>query len=382
MFAILLTAVLCGADARPVVECIDPDRDAGSSLAVVLDEAPLVHTGQLLPPPKQRGDVARQLSDLLDRLDRDLASVRTGPERLVKLNVYVASEANLAAVRATLAKRFSRDHRPAVCVSVGALPQAGALVSLDAVAVAGVKPSAVERSVSETGTTLCVLPPGPVYYVSGQAERGLTPERSTRRTLESLRATLGHYRREDADVVQLRAFVHPMEKAAEIRKEIEAFYGKDRTPPLVLVEWTEKDSVEIEVIASAPVAKQKAEDAIDFLTPPQMTTSPVFSRVTRLNHGRRIYVSGIYGKGKDGEAQVKDFFEQLRASLKKSGGDVKHLVKATYFVKGKETSQELNTQRLQIYDPKRPPAASKALVGATGKKDCGLVGDFIAVQAK
>jgi len=382
MLAALLSALVCSADARPAVECIDPDEQTGSSLAVTLDEAPLVHTGQLLPGPKERRDVARQLGGLLDRLDKDLAGVESGPERLVKLNVYLARSADAAAVRAVLAKRFSGKHRPAVCVSVGGQPQAGALVSLDAVAVAGGRPAAVERSVTASGTTLCVLPAGPVYYVSGQAERGLTPQRATRYTLESLRATLTHFRREDADVVQLRAFVNPMDKAAEIHKEIESHYGKGKAPPLVMVEWSEKGSVEIELIASAPAPRAKAEQAIDFLTPPNMTTSPVFSRVARINHGRRIYTSGIYGTGADGEAQVKDFFAKLNRSLKKTGGDVKHLAKATYYVAGVEAGKQLNVQRLNVYDPKRPPAASKAAVAETGRKDCGLLGDFIAVRAR
>src|SRR5262249_43062024 len=133
-------------------------------------------------------------------------------------------------------------------------------------------------------------------------------------------------------------------------------------------------------IASAPALKQKAEGAIDYLTPPKMTSSPVFSRVARVNHGRRIYVSGIYGSGKDGEAQVKDFFTRLTEVLKKSNGDVNHLVKATYFVADAEANRQLNTQRLSVYDKTRPPAASKAMVSQTGRKDCGVLGDFIAVQ--
>jgi enamine deaminase RidA (YjgF/YER057c/UK114 family) len=379
MFAALLAAVC---SAQPSIECIDPDKTAGSSLAAVVDEAPLVHTGQLLPAPKERGDAGKQLDGLLDRLERDLASVKSGLDRVVKLNVYAASPNGLAAVRKTLAKRFSGKHRPAVCVSVGAQPQANALVSLDAVAVAGTAPAAVERSVTKSGTTLCVLPAGPVYYVSGQAERGLTLQRATQRTLQSLRTTLSHYRREDADVVQLRAFVNPMSKAAEVRKELEAFYGKDKVPPLVLVEWTEKDSIEIELIASAPKAKQKAAEALEFLTPPQMTSSPVFSRMTRINHGRRIYVSGLHGEGKDAEAKVKEFFVRLRAALKKAGGDEKHLAKATYFVAGAEASKQLNTQRLTVYDPRRPPAASKAMVATTGREGGGVLGDFIGVPVK
>ena len=107
-----------------------------------------------------------------------------------------------------------------------------------------------------------------------------------------------------------------------------------------------------------------------------------YSRVTRVNHGRRIYVSGLYATGKTGEAQVKNFFDQLRAVLKKTGGDLDHLAKATYFVADDEANKQLNVQRLRVYDARRPPAASKATVTATGRKDCGLVGDFIAVRPR
>lgn len=380
MFAALLAAVLASADARPAIECVDPDKDAGTSRAVVLDEAPLAHTGQLFPPPKDRGDAAKQLAALLDRLAKDLQTVKSDLDQVVKLNVYLARASDLPAVHKTLAARFAGKHRPAACVNVGTQAQAGAHVSLDAVAVCGVRQAVVERSVTPSGTTICVLPDAPVYYVSGQAERGLSLPRATKHTLDSLRETLQHYRRQDADVVQLRAFVSPMAKAADVRKEVEAFYGKDKLPPLVLVEWTAKDSVEIELIASAAVPEEKAKDAIDFLTPPKMTASPVFSRVTRVNHGRRIYTSGLYATGKTGEAQVTDFFAQLKAVLKKSGGDLDHLAKATYYVSDDDANKHLNTQRLRVYDAKRPPAASKATVTATGRKECGLLGDFIAVR--
>ena len=62
-----------------------------------------------------------------------------------------------ARVNAALAKRFSGKHRPAVCLSIGTQPQPGAQVSLDAVAVAGVAPAAVERSQAASGTALSVL---------------------------------------------------------------------------------------------------------------------------------------------------------------------------------------------------------------------------------
>ena len=79
---------------------------------------------------------------------------------------------------------------------------------------------------------------------------------------------------------------------------------------------------------------------------------------------------------------MKDFFARLDRVLKRTNSDVQHLAKATYLVSDEDASKQLNIQRLKLYDPKRPPAASKAGVRATGEKDCGLVVDMIAVSVR
>jgi enamine deaminase RidA (YjgF/YER057c/UK114 family) len=109
-----------------------------------------------------------------------------------------------------------------------------------------------------------------------------------------------------------------------------------------------------------------------------MTASPIYSRVSRINDGRRIYASGLYGAGEDGAAQVKDIFAQLDDVLKKSGSDFHHLAKATYYVSTDDASKKLNELRPSYYDPKRPPAASKASVVGVGVKDRGITIDMIA----
>ena len=60
---------------------------------------------------------------------------------------------------------------------------------------------------------------------------------------------------------------------------------------------------------------------------------------------------------------------------------VKFLVKAPYYVSADEPSRQLNAQRPRYYDPKRPPAASKATVAGTGRKGRGITLDMIAVAA-
>jgi enamine deaminase RidA (YjgF/YER057c/UK114 family) len=111
-----------------------------------------------------------------------------------------------------------------------------------------------------------------------------------------------------------------------------------------------------------------------------MQASPIYSRVARINHGPTIYLSGLYGtNGQDAGKEVQELFANLKALLEKSGSDLRHLVKATYYVSTEEASQKLNELRPRYYDPLRPPAASKAMVAGVGRAGRGITLDMIAV---
>jgi hypothetical protein len=59
-----------------------------------------------------------------------------------------------------------------------------------------------------------------------------------------------------------------------------------------------------------------------------------------------------------------------------------HLVKATYYVADKLADQEINAIRPTLYDPRRPPAASKLSVRGTGRTGKASTFDMIAVTVK
>jgi enamine deaminase RidA (YjgF/YER057c/UK114 family) len=114
-----------------------------------------------------------------------------------------------------------------------------------------------------------------------------------------------------------------------------------------------------------------------------MTSSPVFSRVAKINSDQMIYTSGMYSRMQsDAAGEVTDIFEQLGQVLKETGSDWKHLAKATYYCSNNDTSGKLNELRPKYYDPARPPAASKALVNGVGRAARGLTIDMIAVPTE
>jgi enamine deaminase RidA (YjgF/YER057c/UK114 family) len=105
----------------------------------------------------------------------------------------------------------------------------------------------------------------------------------------------------------------------------------------------------------------------------------VYSRVARINFGKTIFTSGLYGGAGGADIQIQDAFKSLEQLLTLTGSDLKHLAKVTYYVTDTQTSSRLNELRLRIYDAKRPPAASKATVRGVAQNGRTFSMDMIAV---
>ena len=78
--------------------------------------------------------------------------------------------------------------------------------------------------------------------------------------------------------------------------------------------------------------------------------------------------------------QPSAIFGAVQKLLANTGSDLKHLAKATYYVASDDASNRLNEIRPRLYDPARPPAASKAMVTGTGIKGRKITLDMIAVK--
>ncbi|MDB6028345.1 MAG: Endoribonuclease [Verrucomicrobiales bacterium] len=393
---LLASYSLCAADiASPQV--IAPDAKTGIARAVVIDGQNLAHTTQILPlNPKGeiigKGNAAHQLEVVLGVLGTALQAGGSDLHQVVKINVYAADDATVAATKTFFASFFRGLVKPAVTFVVGKLSHPDALVAMDAVAVSVHLPSqadvrrvhAKKLSGDEAFAEVAVLPPGGVIYISGQAIKGAIPE-ATAKTLEQLEATLKFLKLEKKDVVSAKAFLQSVTEAASARKEFATFFQGELVPPLSFVDWTSgKDlPIEIEMVVAAKGTGADVKEPVSYMCPPFMTGSPVYSKVTRVNHGKLIYVSGVYGTStNNAEAEVNESFAALKDVLQKADSDLNHLVKATYYVSNPQAATKLNDLRPKYYDPKTPPAASKAPVKSVGVPGKWITFDMIAVPAK
>lgn len=380
------------------IRSFENDSQTGTSQAVRVGGLPLIQTTQFLPLDLQQAvvgadNVSEQTRHVLKLANEALEAKGSSLARAVKLNVYLARSSDRAAVEAVFAKQFAGDVRPAACYVTTSLPNAGCLVGLDVIAAGAVSndgPPSVQRLARYPSPErhVSVLPMGARVYVSGQAEKGADLAAATRATLGSLRKTLEFLGLKDRDIVQVKSFVNPKAELVPgakaslrpdidvVRDEISKFYGPD-VPPLAFVDWS-LPLIEIEVVVAAGPERDGA--AIEYLTPPGMTASPIFARVTRINHGPTIFLSGQYGSDRSNATrEVESLFQGLEQLLKMTGSDLRHMAKATYYVASDDTSKKLNEVRPKIYDPQRPPAASKAVVLGAGRVDRDIVIDMIAV---
>jgi enamine deaminase RidA (YjgF/YER057c/UK114 family) len=391
-----LTGYAAAQDAAgPSVRYLALDAPPGMSQAVIVQGLPLVHTRQLLPLDREgklvgEGSADQQIEQVLTNLEAVLKDSGSSMNKLVRVNVYALSAAIVSSFREHLNKRFGASVRPAITSVLTPLAHRKALVAVDAVAVApnnlrsvSGKAVALRRCPSVAGNQRCadvgVLPRGGVAYLSGQPDEGGLAASAVTRSMTGLMMTLAHLKLLPRQVVQVKVFLRPITSAEEVLREVQKFFPDQITPPVVFVEWLAAVPVEIEMIAQLPLSGKPAEDIVYF-TPPEVRPSNTFSKVALLQSEQQIYISGLYARVPSrGEPQAVYVFEQLQEILTKAGSDMRHLVKASYYVSDDDAARWIDRTRPRFYDPLRAPAASKVMVHAVGQPGRTITMDMIAV---
>jgi enamine deaminase RidA (YjgF/YER057c/UK114 family) len=354
------------------------ETQAATAVALPMMYTPQCYSGSLvenIQPEQLISDAIAELDVCL--LDPTVQQSEHAKQQLVKLNFVTATENLAALVPGIVQKAYGSDRSPPISVVVGSLPE-DAAVGVDAIAVYDHYVDSVLTQRREASLGMAkIAPRGPRVYISGQAEKGSTPAEAAANTISSLKRTLDWLGCDSKDALQAKCFLTPMSAAKAVRTEFDKAFGENQLP-LVFVEWKSDLPIEIELIAQAPPAKADVPP-IEFLTPPGMKASPIYSRVVRVNRGNWTYTSGLSNKSPKADEQVLGIFEDLSQVLKSTGGDFEHLVKATYYVSNEQTSKSLNELRPRFYQPSSAPSASKAMVASCGNPEQGIVIDMIAI---
>jgi enamine deaminase RidA (YjgF/YER057c/UK114 family) len=362
---------------------------SGISQAVIVEQGALVHTALMYPEDRDGrllggDDAGAQARGVLANVTLALQAARTTLAGLVRLHVYVADASVTPAIEALLAERFrGRDTKPAVTFVETAMPRPDVLVAMDAVAATAwhSAPGEATRLVAAglplrtaRASHAAIQPAGPFVTVSGRAARG-DFEPAVRETMAQLRGDLETAGLTFEHVVQVKSFLGDMPRAQHLEEIVAGFFGGPRVPPQVVTEWRQDAvPVEIELVATAPTAGN-GRPRVEHIEP----IAGRYSRIARANGGRPVFLSGLYGRPDEPVAQVDDMFATLQDVLEQAGSDVRHLVKATYYVSDAAADARINAIRPTFFDPSRPPAASKLSVRGTGRPGKRSTFDMIAV---
>jgi enamine deaminase RidA (YjgF/YER057c/UK114 family) len=366
---------------------IGADPSTGVARAVVVEEGSLVHTALMFPEDREghlvgTGDPGSQAARVLTNIELALKEARTTLDDLVRLHVYVADESVMPHVDRLLAKRFgARETQPAVTFVETAMPRAGMLVAMDGIAATAWTPGGATRLAATAlpqrtarASHAAVQPSGPFVVVSGRAATGEF-EPAIRATMAQLRGDLETVGLTFADVVQIKSFLGDMRSAQQLQTIVADSFDGSRVPPQVVTEWRQNAApAEIELIAAGRVTSD-FRARVEHFEP----ISGRYSRVARANGGRPVFVSGLHGGSADPGAQVKEMFGELQRVLQEAGSDIRHLVKATYYVSDSTADDRINAIRPTLYDAQHPPAASKLFVRGTARAGKASTFDMIAV---
>lgn len=376
---------------RVQLRSVGGDIASGVAQAVVVEEGWLVHTALMLPENQQgvlegAGDAAAQAARVLGNIDIALKEARTSLDHLVRLHVYVADASIAPQIDGLLKARFGgRAVRPAATIVETDTTRPGVLVAMDAVAATAWTPGGVQPArLTSAGLTrrsdrashAAVQPSGPFVVVSGRAAPG-DFEPAIRETMAQLRGDLERAGLTFDAVVQIKSFVTDVRRAADVQAIVAASFGGRLAPPQVIIGCRlEGAPAEIELMASAP-SDEQPRDLVEH-------TEPIlgrYSRVARVNGGRPVFISGLFGTSAGPVAQVDDMFAALQGILHETGSSIRHLVKATYYVSDPAADGRINAIRPTVYDAAHPPAASKLPVRGTGRAGKASTFDMIAAVA-
>jgi len=365
----------------------------GFAQAVVTVGLPLLFSRQLLPinakghlvQGNDAEDSAKvQAQQLVENLDILLSETGSDWEKLVRIHAYVKDPKTGELLIQSLLARIKEDSRPAFTLVETPLPLAEAGMALDVVAITSENPGEMRllRCPSLWGeegfADVAMVPPGELVFFSGYPERG-EPKEATAKVLSGLMQMAEQLSVTTSKVAQLKVFAQPVGLAEVVKDQLRGLFTNQLVPPVIFVEWIASAPVEIEMVAFREANTTRREEKLVFYNPPGTKPSPTFSRATVLGRSELIFVSGLWAsEAVDGATEVRHIFGQLEEILKTVSSDMRHLVKATYYVSGKDASAALDKLRPEYFELGKAPAASKATVHGVGKTGRTITLDMIA----
>ncbi|MFN7936126.1 MAG: hypothetical protein U0R19_22535 [Bryobacteraceae bacterium] len=311
-------------------------------------------------PLSAKGLLSQQTRDGLKALRR-LAKGAT----ILKIRAFVAGTGDLRRVQAIVSEEFTdwRAPLPALTtILVGGLPQEGAQVLLEAIAVEK-KP---------------VNPHGVVLF-SGQQVTSKEPlekiEPIFRKSLDNLSTAVKGVGITDADVLRVTCFSSTLGDHTQQRQMLVERFPKAAHTIVQVLRGLTTGLVECEAVGRAAAG---SGGPLKTMNPAGLEASPNYSQAVILN-APKVILSGGQMAFRAEPADIRLAFERLGKTVEQVGGNLKRTAMTSYYPLATSTIDKIRQIRFEYLDKAQPPASTMLLFEGLPSMDASFVMEVIAL---
>jgi len=313
-------------------------------------------------PLSSKGLLSQQVRDALRAISR---SARNAV--VVKLRAFVAGSGDLRRVRDLVSEYYTerRQSLPVLSlVQVGALPQEGAQVILEATVVARKvqNPHGLAFLAGQLATS-----PSPLDPVAPLAEKALS----------NLRAAVQAAGGAGEDVLRVSCFVSSLEKGAEVRSRMAVEFPKAAHTLVQTQRAPSRALCECEAVARL---RRAPAQPLEVQNPPGVERLNNRYSVMALVSAPQLILTGTQVSFGFQDADARLAFERLSRAVEQAGGGMKQLVFYGLYPLSPSIAEQVRKVREGFYDPEHPPASTMVPFEGLPSLDAGFAVDVIAIK--
>ncbi|MBI3679295.1 MAG: hypothetical protein HY235_02740 [Acidobacteria bacterium] len=316
--------------------------------------------GFLTAPMTSKGLLSQQVRDGL----RALRSQAHGAA-IVKVRAFVAGTGDLRRVQSIVSEVFTESKQPLpalTMVRVGALPQEGAQVVLEAVT--------VERK---------PVNPNGLAFLSGQqvtapeALEKLEPQ--FKESVARLQVALRAVRAGPADVLRATCFTSALADYSQLRQHLAEQFPKAALAIVQVLRGLSSALVECEAVARSTAAPAAP---LEVVNPAGLAASPNYSQVALVNAPKAVLSSSQMAFNNQ-DADIRLAFERMKKTIEQAGGSLRNTVMTNYYPMSQSTVDKIRKIRFDFLDKSRPPASTMLLFEGLPSLDASFAMEVVAL---
>jgi enamine deaminase RidA (YjgF/YER057c/UK114 family) len=316
--------------------------------------------GYLSAPMSSKGLLSQQVKDGLKAL-RSQAHGAT----ILKVRAFVSGTGDLRRVPSIVSEEFTHWKQPIPAVSavrVGALPQEGAQVVLEAV----------------TSEKKPVNPNGIAFFSGQQVTTKEALEKVDPLVQESLRRlklAADAAKVSSDDMFHVTCYVSALGDYPAQRTSVATAFPKATVTVVQVLRGLSAGLVECEGVGRLGTAPESPVRAI---SAEGLTPSPNYSQAIALNVPK-IIITGSQQAFRNQESDVRLAFERLSKDLGAAGGSMKNAVMTSYYPLTGDIMTKIRAVRFEFLDKTRPPAATMLLFEGLPSMDASFAFEVVAL---